>query len=496
MHKLLGDHSLPMYAAVAIAMTPAVLASAQQSQRRISHVDKTGQWVEIESGTPIGRYIKLMEEGQVPGVIWHAPDAVSITESVCVSDTTNETWVGHNLNSERLAYHETTGDGIAIFDYDLPSHPDIVAVASAENISLGVVLEQLPNGGATVSAFNEANGNAPIWTYSFAGNFNFNNIRNIDVSADGEVVIAAARDTVAGNSLVVMLDGATGEELDELIVNAGIIGVELSDSGTRAVLTEFATARIIDTFTMNTLFSFSVSGAGGYHRISRDGTTAVAGGFNCLAYKEIKGVWTQVYFFSQANSWFGGGVALSANGDTLFMVSHNYATGYLALTYRVIDLDKDIIIAQTTTQGTGSLQDTVQQAQASADGEVLAVISWGTQNNVHAEAQIFDRDLNLIGEIDTPGSPFSLDMSSDGQFVVVGGKTIHANLSGHGSDTYAYRVFSACPWDLNGDGSVGTFDLLSLFSQWGTAGPADFDGSGAVGTGDLLILFANWGLCE
>ncbi len=54
---------------------------------------------------------------------------------------------------------------------------------------------------------------------------------------------------------------------------------------------------------------------------------------------------------------------------------------------------------------------------------------------------------------------------------------------------------SPCPWDLDGSGSVGTGDLLELFTQWGTAGSADFDGSGSVGTSDLLILFANWGPC-
>ena len=52
-----------------------------------------------------------------------------------------------------------------------------------------------------------------------------------------------------------------------------------------------------------------------------------------------------------------------------------------------------------------------------------------------------------------------------------------------------------CPWDLDGDGNVGTSDLLILFSQWGLDDTADFDRSGAVGTSDLLILFANWGPC-
>ncbi len=53
-----------------------------------------------------------------------------------------------------------------------------------------------------------------------------------------------------------------------------------------------------------------------------------------------------------------------------------------------------------------------------------------------------------------------------------------------------------CPADLDDNGTVGTGDLLILFSQWGTDGPADLDGNGSVGTGDLLILFANWGPCK
>ena len=479
-----------------MALSPAALAAGQQSQRHVNHVDKSGQWVEIETAVNQFRTSRIPKATSLlPGVIWQAVDAISITSSVVVSDTTDETWVGHNLNSERLAYHETTGNGTAIFEYLLPTNPSMVAVASAENISLGVVLQRHADGTSTVTAFNEANGNVPIWTYGFAANYNFNNLRNIDVAADGEVVIAAAGDTIAGTSLVVILDGSNGAVLDSLIVNAGVGGVELNDSGTRAVLTAEATVVVIDTFTMNTLHSFAVSGTGGFHRISRDGTTVVGGGFNCFVHQEIAGVWTQIYSLTHASNWLGNGLALSENGDTLFLVSFNYATGYLTLTYRVIDLVNNVELAQIITQGSGTLQDTVIQSQASADGETFAVISWGTQNNAHPEVQIFDRDLNLIGSIDTPGSPFGLDMSSDGQFVVVGSKSVHANISGNGSNTYAYRVFSACPWDLNGDGSISTLDLLELFAQWGTAGSADFDGSGVVDTSDLLILFANWGPC-
>ncbi|MEE9129342.1 MAG: VCBS repeat-containing protein [Phycisphaerales bacterium] len=55
----------------------------------------------------------------------------------------------------------------------------------------------------------------------------------------------------------------------------------------------------------------------------------------------------------------------------------------------------------------------------------------------------------------------------------------------------------SCPWDLDGTGSVGASDLLSLLVSWGPCKgcPADFDGNGTVGASDLLALLVNWGPC-
>ncbi|MEE8154185.1 MAG: FG-GAP repeat protein [Phycisphaerales bacterium] len=54
-----------------------------------------------------------------------------------------------------------------------------------------------------------------------------------------------------------------------------------------------------------------------------------------------------------------------------------------------------------------------------------------------------------------------------------------------------------CPWDLDGNGSVGAADLLTLLASWGPCKgcPADFDGDGNVGAFDLLALLVNWGPC-
>ena len=57
----------------------------------------------------------------------------------------------------------------------------------------------------------------------------------------------------------------------------------------------------------------------------------------------------------------------------------------------------------------------------------------------------------------------------------------------------------AIPGDLDGDGTVGIFDLLILLSNWGPCPDppdpcaADLDGDGNIGILDLLTLLANWG---
>ncbi len=50
--------------------------------------------------------------------------------------------------------------------------------------------------------------------------------------------------------------------------------------------------------------------------------------------------------------------------------------------------------------------------------------------------------------------------------------------------------------DLDGDGVVGSSDLIILLGAWGRCRgecPADLDGDGVVGTSDLILLLGNWG---
>lgn len=54
-----------------------------------------------------------------------------------------------------------------------------------------------------------------------------------------------------------------------------------------------------------------------------------------------------------------------------------------------------------------------------------------------------------------------------------------------------------CQVDLDGDGSVGAFDLALLLGSWGACPgcPADIDGNGVVNAFDLAQLLGSWGPC-
>jgi hypothetical protein len=55
----------------------------------------------------------------------------------------------------------------------------------------------------------------------------------------------------------------------------------------------------------------------------------------------------------------------------------------------------------------------------------------------------------------------------------------------------------SCTGDLDGDGTVGSFDLALLLAQWGPCQDCevDIDGDGEVGSRDLAGLLSTWGAC-
>src|SRR5438132_14252514 len=82
--------------------------------------------------------------------------------------------------------------------------------------------------------------------------------------------------------------------------------------------------------------------------------------------------------------------------------------------------------------GTGEYQGTPVGAESNDNGTVMAFASWGTEFHDWPEVMVFNRNVDLIGAINFPGSAFGVDVSTDGQYVVGGSKAVHANQFGSG----------------------------------------------------------------
>jgi hypothetical protein len=59
----------------------------------------------------------------------------------------------------------------------------------------------------------------------------------------------------------------------------------------------------------------------------------------------------------------------------------------------------------------------------------------------------------------------------------------------------AVAIATACPADLNADGTVGAQDLAALLSAWGTSA-GDVNGDGTTNGQDLAAMLAAWGACS
>ena len=109
-----------------------------------------------------------------------------------------------------------------------------------------------------------------------------------------------------------------------------------------------------------------------------------------------------------------------------------------------------------------------------------------------------DNDYHLLSgspSIDAGDPDFVLDPSEtdlDGQSRLI---------DGDGDDVIRVDMgcfeHQLCPTDLDGNGTVGAFDLAILLGNWGPnpGHAADLNRDGAVDAGDLAILLDDWGPC-
>jgi hypothetical protein len=440
--------------------------------------------------SPLGSAV-VAQPGFQEDLLWAYTDAVSIPSRVAIADSGDEVWVGHSLNDERVSRFSVAGGNVPSFMHSLlADNPSVVGVDASSDASHCVSISKPSSGQIMARGFSTAGGNIPNWTYTFAPEYTATSEHSVVVSADGSRVALSAYN--GSDILLVLIDGA-GNVITSTAVAGFSLRLDMDDSGDRVLVTAGAVARLYNTTgPLIEEYSLAVSGAGGHARISADGTAIAGGGFNVRAAREIEGVWQTVYTGTGSQDWFGG-VSLSGDGETLFALSHNYGDGYLTNKHRVVDLTTGAVVASSSYTGTGGNQNSAVASESNSDGTLFVAASWGDVGNTMPEVRVYDRDLNLVDSVDTVGSPFAINLSSDAKTLAVATKAIHANNNGSGGVTYIHQLAADCLADVNGDGAVTPTDFTAWINAFNNNLPeCDQNGDGSCTPTDFTAWIANF----
>jgi hypothetical protein len=365
--------------------------------------------------------------------LWQVDDENAIADGAAID--ANDVWGAWTLQGARLGAYPIGGDGTPDFEFSSFGSGNS-GVASAKGADRMAFLESDAAGDDfRIHGFTSTSDGIPDWSFSFPEtdpNLPASSKR-LAVSRDGSTIAAVVSDEPATQtSKLYVFEADTGEirssRTDALRMNA----VDLTDDGSVALVTEDNLAVLVDTSNGNTLFSVAGSGAGNIaYRISGDGNVFVTNGFNLDVYKFDGTTYQRVIHFGQANNWFGGASIVSRDGSTVGSFAGNF-TNWLSGEVFLFDVASAQMIGSYPVSGTGAFQGTPVGAESNDNGTVMAFASWGTEFHDWPEVMVFNRNAELIGQIDFPGSAFGVDVSADGQYVVGSSKAVHANQFGSG----------------------------------------------------------------
>ena len=365
--------------------------------------------------------------------LWEVDDVNAIAAGVSIDS--NDVWGAWTLQGARLSAYPITGNGTPDFEFSSFGNGNS-GVASARGADRMAYMESNDAGtDFRIHGFKSTSGGTPDWSFPFpVSDPNLPaSSQKVSVSYDGSTVASVVSDSVTQNSTLYVFDGDTGNvrsmRTDALRMDA----VDLTDDGSIALVTEDSLAVLVDTSTGNTIFSVAGSGAGNiFYRISGDGSVFVAGGFDFDVYQFDGTTYQRVIHFTQASSWFGGASIVSRDGSTVGSFGANYANNWLTGEVDLFDVASAQMIGSYPVSGTGQFQGTPVGAESNDTGTVMAFASWGTEFHDWPEVMVFNRSVQLIGQIDFPGSAFGVDVSADGQYVAGSSKAVHANQFGSG----------------------------------------------------------------
>jgi hypothetical protein len=394
--------------------------------------------------------------GPLGNTLWHYDDQAAVADGVSID--ANNVWGAWLLSGARLTIHAITGDGTPAWSFSSFGSGNSGVAVSQTNRS-GFMESNAAGNDFRQHGFRSTSNGTPDWSFPYpVSDPNLPaSSRKVAASRGGYNIAAVVSDSVTQNSTLYVFDANTGGVLRTWTDPLRMDGVALSSDGELALVTQDNRATVFGVSSAQVIFSVAGSGAGNiFYPISCDGTVFAVGGFNFDVYAWNGMTYAQVIHFTRPNFWFGGASTVSCDGSTVGTFGANYVNGWLTGEVYLFDVASGNMLGSYPVSGTGMYQGTPIDAASNASGTVMAFASWGTQFHDWPEVMVFNRNVQLIGQINFPGSAFSVDVSTNGQYVVGGAKAVHANQFGSGGRIELIQLASPSPTPTASPGATAT----------------------------------------
>lgn len=287
---------------------------------------------------------------------------------------------------------------------------------------------------------------APDWHYQFPGRTDF---ASGAVSSDGSRIVACS--CTGTNILAAAFDPSSSEPLWFFSRDVGVAGIDAvvtSGDGSTALVSDLSGVYVFETDTGRILWSGTGALSTG-HALSYDGAImAAAVDFfpSIVTVRERLGdtyelLWEYEPPGGPSSDCFYDAVGLSEDGTTLVIG----ATSWMSRGHNWLSVfdtyNPEPLWTREIEGGPGGgwfVWDAIEHVDVSADGSRFVVGYWGDPEYPHEELYVFRRDMpDPIFILDTPGSVFGVDITSDGTQCAVACKRMHATESGYGGRIYS-----------------------------------------------------------
>ncbi len=401
--------------------------------------------------TSVGEYVPEAPGSPVydpPEVLWHysletGPQQKMAPMGPAAAGVFTGGWYG----GARM-FQGVGGDGTVLWSYEPPGSWTSLGTgtAAAETADIYYAVQNWDDDkGANTAIYCFTGGSAtPVWTYDGTGYFDSGSVDGpgkYAASADGSVLAVGG---AIGGHLAVLFFGPDSSTPIAVYEDPSLAyyprQLRITADGSKCIFRVSATLYRVDTATGTLEASYALDASNDCFGVSPDGSV-VAYGFTAARIAVWDGSQYSLQAGMSVSGYYGGAAAVAADNSTVYFgfYKSNYTTN------RIIRYDLNASAPVWTYDypvGSGGYQDVMEWMDCSIDGRWLAAATWGCQNGGGAEVNVFD-DLNPtepVFSIDTPGSMFHVDISSDGRYVTAAGKHVHANQMGSGTDVYMAEI--------------------------------------------------------